>query len=168
MEIQLRAAQEIPPLFIARLGARATVEAASVTTYAIERAHNPLLEQFIAEAKAFDTLAVDNYGYLHGACLGMPGREQKQLQQDFPGNFVVLNQPEGNGLISGSFLKRSHIKAYSVGNRILSAGGVNCTPYSFDHTIDLMADFESAEYADWLAEFSAQEGDLRSAGQGKE
>lgn len=177
MNICLRPAEEVPDLFAERLRTREAGQDISVVTMTVEFSDNPVIQAMVEYGQPDDTLAADYYGHFHGMSIvprfitknGHDGHDEarEHFQEDFPGSYIVMNEPPTGGWIEGTILDRSHIKAFALGSKILSLGGVNCVPYSFNETTDLMLDFESDEYSDFLSRFVANDGNLRSQGAGE-
>jgi len=169
MEAILRPAEEVPAIFTDRLNSRSQDEVAQVVTMTAEFCNNQVIDALLEHGRPDDAFAIDHLGDLHGsrARLFRGNHEgQETFQEGFPGSYAILN-PSSVGRLGATLLERSHIKAYRVGSRILSAGGVNCVPVSFHNFVDLMLDFESEEYADFLDRFIAHKGNLRDEGIGE-
>ena len=165
-EILLRPAEQIPEVFVERLQGRENGERALVTSMTVDFVNNPVVEAMIQHGVPDDIFAIDYRGHEHGFAPIVTKTQghheaRAKFEEDFPGQYVVLGEPEDVGTLRGSLINRSHIKAKAVGKRILSLGDVNCAPYCFDSTIGLMIDFESEEFMTFLSEFVKSQGNLR-------
>lgn len=177
MEIILRPAEEVPDLFVERLRTRENGQDALITTMSVEFSDNPVTQAMVEYGRPDDTFATAYYGHIHGVSITphfikKDGPEQhdearNQFQENFPGSYVVMDAPMTGRRLGDTILDRSHIKAFALGKKVLSLGGVGCAPCSFFEFADLMLDFESDEYVDFLDKFVANRGDLRGKGTGE-
>ena len=172
MNIALVPAREVPKVFSSRIRNRQDDENVFVTSMSAQFHDNPIIQNLMKYSSPNDTFLLDYFGHWHGV---MPTRFMKnshkearsQFQKDFRGSYIVMGPPPRINFTNSTILNRSHLKAYVVGKKILSLGGVNCTPYSYDDFIDIMLDFESDRFASYLDDFSSKSGNLRKAGVGE-
>lgn len=172
MNIALVPAEKVPALFANRIKHRQVDQAAFVTSMSAEFQNNPIFQGLMKYGLPKDTLALDYFGYWHGVT---PTRFMKSshkearnhFQNNFQGSFVVMGPPPRINLTNSTILNRSHVKAYVVGNKVLSLGGVNCTTYSYYDFIDIMLDFESDKFIAFLHKLAATGGNLRTGGVGE-
>lgn len=166
MEIVLRPASEVPKLFVENLQERDPNEQVLATTMSIDFGNNPITDGLVRYGLPEDVLAVDYFGHANGPSASVHGRKdhteaRESFIRGFSGSYVVLGEPARHKYVEGKLMGRSHIKALSVGARILSLGGVNLTNYSYEHSVDAMLDFESEEFTNFLASFISSGGNLR-------
>jgi len=173
MEILLRSAKEVPGIFVERLQTRTPQERALATTMSIEFDNNPITDGLIEYGLPEDVFAPDYFGHDAGPSARLRkhnGHKQTQgeFEANFPGHYVVLGEPESaddagrfNRWYHGRVSQRSHIKALTVGSKVLSLGGVNFTNFNYENCVDAMLDFESEEFVDFLDFFIRRNGDLR-------
>lgn len=130
--------------------------------------NNSVTDALVEHGRPGDVFAMDYFGHRHGESGSLRADGNAQTFRDgFAGDYRVLNSPDRLKWLTGSVFNRSHIKAYAVGNRVLSLGGVNCGDYFFHGNLDLMADFESAVFVDFLRKFIENNGNLRAEGPGR-
>lgn len=118
-----------------------------------------------------DIFALDYFGHRHGMIpTGVMKKSHKaarrEFQENFPGSYVVMGPPPSVNLTNSTILNRCHIKAYAVGNKVLSLGGVNCVPASYGF-IDVMLDFESDIFVRRLHEIAEKGVHIRKVGAGE-
>jgi hypothetical protein len=171
MEIALVPAEKVPQLFSKRIKNRQKDEKAFVTSMAAQFYDNPITQNLIHYGSTHDTFLIDYWGHWHGfhpvVFMNNEHREARdRFRKNFPGSYIVMGPPPRINFTNSTILNRSHIKAYVVGQRILGLGGVNCGPYSYDF-IDIMLDFESEKFVNYLHKFLEQGGNLRKQGAGE-
>ncbi len=173
MNIALVPANQVPKIFSNRIKSRQVDEAAFVTSMSAQFYDNPITQSLAEFSSSNDTFVLDYFGHWHGA---IPARFMSKahqrardlFQSTFQGAYIVAGPPPRINLTNSTILNRSHVKAYVVGSRILSLGGVNCVPASYYDFIDVMLDFESDRFASYLHKLSEREGNLRQEGVGEE
>ena len=162
-------------LYTKRLTEREDDEVALVATMSASLVNNLVIDGLMEFGRAGDRFAVDHYGHTYGYSPTLTWRgfgpshehDPEQFQAQFAGEYIVLNQPHRPIRPFDALFGRSHIKAFRLGEQILSLGGVNCSPYGFDESVDVMVDFVSAEFTEFLDRFVEARGDLRSEGDGE-
>ncbi|HVX48087.1 MAG TPA: phospholipase D-like domain-containing protein [Candidatus Saccharimonadales bacterium] len=171
MNITVVPARQVPDIFVRRLKNRQPGEAAFVTSMSAWFDNNPITDNLVNYGFAGDILALDYFGHWHGIT---PTRFMKkfhkstrnEFKRNFSGTYMVIGAPPKINFTNSTILNRSHIKAYAVGGRVLSLGGVNCTPPSYDF-IDVMLDFESPAFIKRLKELVGLGARIREGGIGE-
>ena len=172
MDIALVSAEQVPQIFSRRIKNRRADEDIFVTSMSAQFHDNPITKGLVKYGTPKDTFMLDYFGHWHGVrpatLMRKDHRQARSLfQKNFPGSYIVMGAPPVINFTNSTILNRSHIKAYAVGKRILSLGGVNCVPYSYYDFIDIMLDFESDKFVSYLRKFSEKSGDLRKYGVGE-
>lgn len=171
MNIALVPAAQVPKIFSERIRNRLPDEAIFVTSMSAQFDDNPIIENLAKYSTPKDTFVLDYFGHWHGF---VPNQVMSKTHKNarsifnkkFNGSYVVAGPPPRINLTNSTILNRNHVKAYAVGNKILSLGGVNCVPASYKF-IDLMLDFKSDKFLAYLHKLSDNNGDLRQEGYGE-
>lgn len=182
--MRLITAEQVPEAFGAMLAIREQGEHARVLSMTADFKHNPFMDLLIEFGSEEDVLAVSQFGHTHGANasfnfsqivltaglvpLGANGGPRyvhqflrSRFLSDFKGKYVTTNTSNKYVPYIGSLMGQSHIKAFTVGDRILSLGGVNATAASPLFT-DVMVEFQSPKFASFVDEFIERKGDFNS------
>lgn len=134
--------------------------------------NNPITESLVKYGSPHDIFMLDYFGHWHDVRPAILMRQnhraaRRQFQESFRGSYMVVGPPPKINFTNSTIINRSHLKAYIVGDRIISLGGVNCVPYSYYNFVDVMLDFESPEFADFLIKYSKNKANLRPHGPGE-
>ncbi|HEY5442537.1 MAG TPA: phospholipase D-like domain-containing protein [Candidatus Saccharimonadales bacterium] len=171
MNIALVPAEKVPQLFSTRIKNHHADEKVFVTSMSAQFYDNPIIQNLAKYGSSHDTFLIDYFGHWHGIRPAISMRSEhrearRRFQQNFLGSYIVIGPPPRINFTNSTILNRFHIKAYAVGNKVLSLGGVNCTSHSYDF-IDLMLDFESDKFVTYLNKFSEKNGNMRKDGVGE-
>src|SRR5580704_1384742 len=177
MNVEILSPADVPDVYTNRLEHRPVGERALVTTMTTDFADNPVVDALVKYGQEEDIFAPDYFSYLHGASPS-PMFHRSAIDRDhkasyerfiteFPGSLMLLNTTDTPNLLRATFQGRSHIKAYAIGQKVISLGGVNCTNDGFFKKHDVMLDFESDVFVDFMDRFIARDGDMREDGPGE-
>jgi hypothetical protein len=169
MNISLIPAEAVPQTFEQRMAHREDDEAAHVTTMSAQFDSNSVIDSLVRYGRPDDIFSIDYYGHWHGArpapLMHIPNgrhkRDRDNFRQSFPGSYVIMGGPPYFNLTNSTILNRSHIKAYNVGSRVLSFGGVNCVEAAYNQFIDGMLDLESEGFTAFLKRYAENGGNFR-------
>lgn len=172
MNFSLVPACQVPLLFTERIKSRSGHEKVFVTSMSADFENNPITENLAAYSNTQDVFMLDYFGHWHGVRPALFMRKQHrqartQFQEEFKGTYSVIGPPPKINFTNSTIINRSHVKAYVVGNRVISLGGVNCVPYSYNDFVDLMLDFESDKFVSFLTKYYRSKGNLRQHGLGE-
>ena len=172
MNIVLVPAAKVPKIFSQRIKNRQDNEDVFITSMSAQFHDNPIIQNLMEYGLPNDSFLVDYLGHWHGprqvmTIQNIHKKARNLFQKNFRGSYLVMGPPSFINFTKSTVFNRSHIKAYVVGKKILSLGGVNCVPYSYDDFIDIMLDFESDRFALYLDNFLSKSGNLRKAGIGE-
>ena len=167
---ELVSASSVPETFNEMISKRQSDESIGLISMSMDFSNNPIIDNLLNVGLPGDYVAVDNYGhrYAHTPKLTIHGfvashiHNPNEFSDVFAGNYFILNTQRIRIPPLDALYRRSHIKAYAVGERILSLGGVNCTPYGFYSSIDGLVQFGSEQFRSFMDNFVKHKGNIRS------